>query len=149
MKVITKSVLIFSVLICLSSCESLFGDGEDDFSCDKNATVILNGDEKCAYAKSLVKAGRLQIGFGYSTGAVDLLINEENLKENVTYTYAKGEVTVWFNNLNKVKSGLFMITKLDEENRLMSGQFDFNAESNNNSQAFDYAISARFTDVSY
>lgn len=110
MKVITKSVLIFSVLICLCSCESLFGDGEDEFSCDKNATVILNGDEKCAYAKSLVKAGRLQIGFGYSTGAVDLLINEENLKENVTYTYAKGEVTVWFNNLNKVKSGLFMIT---------------------------------------
>ncbi|WP_459741614.1 hypothetical protein [Polaribacter sp. OB-PA-B3] len=149
MKVITKSVLIFSVLICLCSCESLFDDGEDDFSCDKNATVILNGDEKCAHAKSQIKAGRLQIGFGYATGAVDLLINEENLKENVTYSYANGEVTVWFNNLNKVKSGLFMITKLDEENRKMSGHFDFNAESNNNSQAFDYTISARFTDVSY
>jgi len=31
----------------------------------------------------------------------------------------------------------------------MSGQFDFNAEGNNNSKAFEYIVSAKFTDVPY
>lgn len=148
MKTIKKIGFLLTFLLCFTSCSSLFGDDEDS-SCDKNATLRINDTEHCAGAGSIVKAGRLQIGFSYASGGLDLLINEEYLKENVTYTYAKGEVSIWFNNLNKINSGVFLITNLDEVNRTMSGHFDFNAESNNNSQAFDYVVSAKFTDVSY
>lgn len=148
MKTIQKLGFLLTFLLCFISCSSLLGD-DDEFSCDKNATIKINDTEHCAGAGSLVKSGRLQIGFSYATGGLDLLINEADLKENVTYTYAKGEVSIWFNNLNKINSGLFLITNLDEVNRTMSGQFDFNAESNNNSQAFNYVVSAKFTDVSY
>ncbi len=149
MKMMKNQFLIFSVLVCFISCDSLLGEDDNAFYCDKNAILKINGEQECAHARSQVKAGRLQIGFGYATGSVDLLINEENLNENVTYTYAKSEVSIWFNNLNKVKSGMFLITKLDKDNRIMSGQFNFNAESNNNSQAFNYDVSANFTDVPY
>ncbi|WP_298766775.1 DUF6252 family protein [uncultured Polaribacter sp.] len=149
MKTLKNYLFIFTLLLATISCDSLLGDEEQDFSCDKNATVTLNGNEHCAFARAETKAGRLQIGFGYATGGVDLLINTKDLKENVTYTYAKGEVAVWFNNLNKIESGLFAITKLDTENRVMSGHFDFKAESNNNSQASEYIVGARFTAVPY
>lgn len=149
MKTIKTIFLATILLFTLFSCEALLGDEEEDFSCDKNATVNLNGNQHCAFARAETKAGRLQIGFGYATGGVDLLINTKDLKENFTYTYAKGEVAVWFNNLNKIESGLFAITKLDTKNRIMSGHFDFKAESNNNSQASEYIVGARFTDVPY
>ena len=149
MKIFKKEVFVFTLILLLISCDSLLGDDENTFSCDKNSIVTLNGEQNCASAKGEIKAGRLEIGFNYATGAVDLLINEKDLKENITYTYTNGEVSIWFNNLNKVNSGLFLITKLDETNRLMSGQFDFNAQSNNNSQAFEYIVGARFTDVPY
>ncbi|WP_299062660.1 hypothetical protein [uncultured Polaribacter sp.] len=141
-------LLLFSLLFLISSC-NILDEEEPSFSCDKNSTIKINNKEHCSFAKSKVKAGRLEIGFGYSTGSLDLLINEKDIKVNTTYQYAKGEVSIWFNNLNKVNSGLFLITKLDEQNRLMSGHFDFNAESNNNSQAFNYVVSAKFTDVAY
>ena len=112
MKTIKKQFLIFAVLCSFIACDSLLGDNENEFSCDKNATIKINDKEHCAGAGSLVKAGRLQIGFSYATGGLDLLINEKKFKEGVTYTYAKGEVSIWFNNLNKVNSGLFLITKL-------------------------------------
>jgi hypothetical protein len=147
---ITKQILfVFTLIITFTSCESLLGSDDDDFSCEKNAPVILNNEEICAGAGSKIEAGKFKISFGYATGGFEITIDVDDFKQDVNYTYANGEVSVWFNNLNKVNSGILLITKLDEVNRVMSGQFNFDAESNNNSQAFPYILGGKFNDVSY
>lgn len=142
------------LLVFLASLASTFScDQEDPFVCDKNA-VVNRVEPECAFARVERYSGTeadgesFEIGLSWSTGGLDLFLNTSPGVTERRYTKQDG-ASFWFNQLNRLDAANITITKIDRENRTISGIFDVAAEGNSNSQAYDYTASGSFTDVPF
>jgi len=147
-------ILLLLPIVSLQSCDLLLGE-EDEFTCDKNAPVKVNDDDKCAFAvgknysyNTNTTYEVLTIAFSYGGGSLDINMHTNNIQEGITYNYP-GDLDLSFAQLNKGGSGTVLITSYDRTTGTISGQFDLSAEAAANYTAYNYTVSGKFTDVSF
>ena len=127
--------------------------------CDKNTTLKIQGEDRCGNAmirehtQDNITGEYILIGISYGGGWIEVdarstLLGQTELQEGTTYQANMGGASFSFPNLNKVNSGSFTITKLDKTNKLISGEFSFDAEGVSNYQTYPFSASGKFTNVS-
>jgi len=147
-----KYIYILLPLLLLGSCDLLQSEDEG-FQCEKNAPIQVSGQDRCANA-----IGRNhRIGAYHSYEKLDLQFNGDFTIHMQTdtgrittkkYDYP-GEVSLWFQEINKGGSGYVTITTFDTINRIISGRFDLTAEGAHNYQAYDYHVTGTFNKVRF
>ena len=151
MKNFLLSIQLMLFLVLLQSCDLT---NDDVPACDKNAPISLNESDRCANAIALSYSNdpqlpkeQITLKFVFGGGTFQIGLNTSSIT-TTTYSYP-GDVDFSFPELNKGGSGTVTITKIDREERKISGSFNLSAEAAANYTAYDYRVSGSFTDVSF
>ncbi|MEQ8470365.1 MAG: hypothetical protein RIC35_04230 [Marinoscillum sp.] len=157
MRNLTALMSIF-FLLTIGGC-----DKEDDFECDKNVDMTIFGNRTCAQANPevyrhynangfLIEELEIEISRSAGDFIIKVFLSEPSpnqseltylIMENVSYTYGNQQASIWFFNIQQTFSGNVIFTKFDRVNRIVSGSFDFYAQSLQG----DYKTSGTFKDV--
>lgn len=157
-------ILLTAITLSFSGCS------KDEEACDRNAPIVVNGITQCANARSEyyrhyvdfqtdIETEEVSLFITFSTGNMTVRAtlrenngDNSNLREmielNKEYTYANGEAAFIFPGINKTFSGKIIFTKFDRQNKIVSGSFEFSAETTDSVGIITYDASGSFNNIS-
>jgi len=154
-----KQVIIPGItLLLLTATQSCVLTEEPVIDCDKNAPLVVNGEDQCGHVFVDLHSESMQfdeniherfifhLSYSGVTRGLGISVQDKKVEENETYfsdSYFSGEGITGDVSIT--------VTKLDRQNRTISVEYDFAGKwfNENNSTNYDQTATGEFINVNY